>query len=182
MKKLFILFLSGFLTFCNSKERPATEMVNNWKAKRLELPLDSIIFNAQGVLTKPHEKDLKILSLINGGCGSCIEDLAKWKTFMGNIDTSKVGFIFLVYSEDGTVSKQEFKNKDSLYINLKYPYYDDLSYTLFLKNNFPSKKLFQTFLINQENEVQVIGNPLMSSEISNLYKTAIDSRKRGNNE
>lgn len=175
MKKLFIFFLTSLFTFYNSNNKQATKLVNNWKSKRIELPLDSIIFNDQNVVNKPHEKDFKILSLINGGCGSCIEDLTRWKSFMRNIDTSMVGFIFLVYSEDGIISKQEFKNKDSLYIKLNYPYYDDLNYELFSKNNFPKKRIFQTFLLNKKNEVQIIGNPLISSEISTLYKNTIDS-------
>lgn len=165
--KLTILFVVIVVTSCNSNAQIKSE-VNYWKGKQLVLPTDKQIFNNRDK-TSPISKKIKIMSVINGGCGPCVEELQEWKKFMKGIDTTYVGFVFLVNSVDQI---RDFKVKDSLSINLNYPYYYDKLNKITEKNKFSENKLYQTFLLDEKNTVVLLGKP-NTSEMYELYRSQI---------
>jgi len=169
--RIFIWIFLFFLVCCKESGRGNADKktVAKWTNRSLNLPLnDSLIFNNSSNQI-PHKKDIKILTLINGGCGTCVDELSDWKLFINKIDTSSVGVIFLVESFDGTISLDDFKNTDSAYVRLNYPYYNDIDLSIFSKYDFPHEKKYQTFLLNQKNEVVLIGNPIFSEAMEDLY-------------
>ena len=111
-------------------------------------------------------KNQKILTVINGDCSSCVQDLKKWREFISKIDTLKVSVFFIIHSYDNL---QTFKYFDSTEINFKHPYFFDDNKKYIRNNRFPLEKKFQTFLLNNENKVSIIGNPVLNKKINELY-------------
>lgn len=166
---IFTIFLIFFIS-CTSKSQ-VNEAVNNWYGKHLFLPNDSLIFNNNENKTQPLQKKIKVLTLINGSCGSCVKEFQEWKLFMKGIDTSYVGFIFLIHS---ITDIESFKNRVNLSIDFKYPFYKDIGNRIILKNKFIKNSMYQTFLID-DNIVILVGKPNTGS-MYNLYRSEIDKR------
>ncbi|MBA0884901.1 hypothetical protein [Flavobacterium undicola] len=171
--KAITLFL--LLTGCQSNSQIKND-IDQWKGKYVVLPNENQIFNNKTAKTNPLSKKVKIITLVNGDCGPCVEELQEWKLFMKGIDTAYVGFVFLVNTSD----IRNFKKNDSLIIKLKYPYYYDKLNKISKKNNFSQNKLHQTFLLDSNENVVLIGKPntgkmyeLYRSQIYKMQKNAV---------
>ena len=57
--------------------------------------------------------------------------------------------------------------------NFNYPVYIDSTDTFNKLNQFPQQEGFQTFLLNKESEIVLIGNPNNSQKIRELYLKTI---------
>ncbi len=172
MLRVFLLYLFTFLVFwiMSCKKNRGEQLLDEWIGKQIVLPEKGLIQN-KGYKYIPNGKAIKVMIIINGDCSVCIEELKWWKKFMRKIDTSRVGFIFSIQSYDNLTA---FKAMDSLEINLNYPYYHDKEKEYTIKNGFPEEKLYQTFLLNNNNEIVIVGNPKMSKGLSNLYLKKIN--------
>ena len=160
---VFIIVIIG----CNNRNQEVVDFVNNWKNKRIELPNISLMRNINnknslGILSKK----TKILTFINGDCGSCINELKLWKELMKEINTTKTSFIYIIYSKN---KLNTFKYLDSTIIKLNYPYFQDDQKQYLLKHKFPEDTRFQTFLLDVDNKVVLLGNPNYNQEIKSLY-------------
>ena len=49
----------------------------------------------------------------------------------------------------------------------------DINNEINKKNKFPEKDMFHTFLLDTENKVRIIGNPIHNSAVRDLYIDAI---------
>ena len=168
MLYLFAQLLICFLYSCN-ENKEITKQVDYWKGRKIELPSLNLARELEN--ENPLKKEIKVLTIIDGGCGICIEELKQWKIFMNKIDLRKVGFIYLCSSGDDL---QYFKKiyKDSIKIN--YPYFEDIGRKIFKKNKFSSNKLFQTFLLDSNDKVVLIGNPNESEKMNKIYLREIE--------
>lgn len=61
--------------------------------------------------------------------------------------------------------------------NFDYPICIDDNDSLNILNHFPQEMSFQTFLLNQDNEVLAIGNPVLNPKIKRLYCDIVSNKK-----
>ena len=169
--------LVSLILSCNGGNKiNVKKELNSWYGNKISLPNDSLIRNTRGKYLNPKYKTIKILTIINGDCSVCVDELKKWKELIKRVDTSKVGFIFSVYSSDNL---RGFKLLDRLEIHFDYPYFIDKNKEFIIKNKFSENKLFQTLLLNNNNEVILVGNPTTNKTIHKLYFEEI-SKRSGN--
>lgn len=109
---------------------------------------------------------VKVVTFINADCSSCIEDLKEWTLFVNKADMNKVRFIFLIRSNYGNTT---FENLNTNKIDFDLPYFYDNNDSLFTLNKISEDKLFQTFLLDEQNKVKLIGNPIGHKRLSDLY-------------
>lgn len=76
--------------------------------------------------------------------------------------------IFIAYQKDYT--DLEFLCKKNFF---NYPIFYDKTNDMNKINNFPTSSLLQCFLIDQNNHIILIGNPIRNDNIWDLYKKAI---------
>lgn len=164
---LIIIFC--FLFACKNKSEISI-IVNKWQGKQFVLPDDSLMINTYRKNINPLSKKQKIVAVIDASCGVCVSELKDWEVFMKDIDTNKVGFIFLLHSIDKLMI---FEKLNSSLIHFSYPYFYDIRKMVICKNNIPENKLFQTFLLDSTNHVVLIGNPIRNNELATLYKSEI---------
>ena len=159
---IFILFLC-VITSCSDKNKEEiTQLVTQWQGKEIIIPSNSV-FTIQGKDTVDVNLNTehKILVYVDSaGCTSCRLQLHKWKEFIAQVDTvAKEPVQFLFYLTPKSV-------KEARYITRR----DDFTYPMCVDIN---NEMFHTFLLDAENKVQVIGNPIHNSAVRDLYLKTI---------
>ena len=61
-----------------------------------------------------------------------------------------------------------------VYNNFKHPLFIDQEKEIDKINKFPSNPEYQCFLLDKDNKVVLVGNPILFSEIWKLYKMVIN--------
>lgn len=74
--------------------------------------------------------------------------------------------INLLQYETLIIKGKEYSNTDQLYEKLKL--------IVKLSSHIPTNKVFHTFLLDGNNHVVMIGNPLYNSETETLFKTTVE--------
>jgi len=169
----FLIFIFSFLIstlICIGQQKDTKSVVNEWIEKKIQLPKLNSIKKNKEISINPLNKKIKILTLINGECGVCIDELEKWKKYMNKVDILEVGFVFLIYYS----SYMDNNYLDSSGLQFDYPYFEDFGQKYIIENKFPKEKQYQTFLLNESNKVILIGNPIINESISNLFLKTIE--------
>jgi hypothetical protein len=116
-------------------------------------------------------KNYKILFYIDStGCTSCRLRLHIWKSYIEDLN-SHVDFLFYF---------QPKSNKEllSLLTNAQFTHliYIDNKGELNRLNRFPNNSMFQCFLLNKDNKVVAIGNPVDNHKVLELYNQIITGK------
>lgn len=111
----------------------------------------------------------RITTFIYGNCYACVEELNKWQKIVEEFSHKQVRFLFFIYAE----IYPTFEMMNEKISKLKYPIiYDPENYYI-KTNKIPDNKLLNTFLIDKEGKIILIGNPIVSDEILELYKNKL---------
>lgn len=178
---LFVFFCLPFLFSCkhvNTKE--FVNVVAAWEGKTIVYP-NNMVFTLWGQDTldysMPHI-DYTIVSYVDSvGCMSCKLQLLKWKSFISEMTSTcqnRVPVILFFHP----------KNIEEIICRLKldkynYPICIDEKDSLNKLNHFPSDMSFQTFLLDKDNKVLAIGNPVHNPKVKELYLKIIQGKQIG---
>ena len=183
MRKLFLwivfLIVSLLISFSCSNgnhnitwEQEVDSTVKYWNGRHMILP-DSIesLVNKLKFPTSSNENvnSLKVVSYIDGNCGTCLLNLQFWEGFIHEVllKTSNCEFLIFVNAED----KNDFASAAIKY-GFTYPWLFDKE-SSFIKMNKIWDKRFQTALLNSKNEVILIGDPTNNIKLAELYMDTI---------
>lgn len=176
----FILIEVGLFTFsCKNKNiDKAEEIVREWIGKFIVFPTSSmcVSLNKRIDCILPESTPYKILIYMDStGCTDCKLQLHKWSIL---INESKKEMLGLVNFQFYIHPKNE---KELLMIlqryNFEYPIHIDKENELNELNKFYPDNKYHTFLLNKENRVVLIGNPINTTQIWSLYKQVINGGK-----
>ena len=176
---LIILLLTIFLSACQDKQKEIiTLLVKEWQGKQILFP-ENMVFTRFASDTTNFvipTSDYKVLVFVDSiGCTSCKLQLSRWKEFIrytDSISQKNIPFLFFFFFFD----QWEIH---SLLIreNFDKPICLDRSDSLNQLNHFPKDIRFQVFLLDKNNKVVVIGNPVHNPNVKELYLEEI-SRKQ----
>ena len=176
---LIILLLTIFLSACQDKQKEIiTLLVKEWQGKQILFP-ENMVFTRFASDTTNFvipTSDYKVLVFVDSiGCTSCKLQLSRWKEFIrytDSISQKNIPFLFFFQFDD----QWEIH---SLLIreNFDKPICLDRSDSLNQLNHFPKDIRFQVFLLDINNKVVVIGNPVHNPNVKELYLEEI-SRKQ----
>ena len=176
---LIILLLTIFLSACQDKQKEIiTLLVKEWQGKQILFP-ENMVFTRFASDTTNFvipTSDYKVLVFVDSiGCTSCKLQLSRWKEFIrytDSISQKNIPFLFFFQFDD----QWEIH---SLLIreNFDKPICLDRSDSLNQLNHFPNDIRFQVFLLDKNNKVVVIGNPVHNPNVKELYLEEI-SRKQ----
>lgn len=171
MKYVYLLFLLFVLSFCKDVEKEnVTALVKEWMGKEIAFPAHSI-FTVQGkdtvnfILSSPNYKIVTYIDSV--GCSSCKLKLASWKEFIYKVDSltgEATPFLFYFYPKNRKDLQFEIKRED-----FSYPVCFDENDEFNRLNKFPSNIAFQTFLLDKNNKVVAVGNPIHNPNVKELY-------------
>ena len=174
-----LLFIAFFIYSCkdHKKREEVAKIVNEWIGKEIRFPENAPCYvsgkdTLQELCNEHFQKEYKILLYVDStGCSSCRLKLFEWKQLMEEADSlfqGKVGF--LLFFQPKSV-------KDMSYLFIRdrfdYPVFIDINRTINSLNHFPEAMQYQCFLLDKDNKVILVGNPVLNPKIWKLYKERI---------
>lgn len=108
------------------------------------------------------------------GCASCKLQLPRWKEWVHEVDSltdGKVPFLFYLHPKD-MKELRYLTRRDGFSYPVCYDEKDELN----RMNRFPSDMTFQTFLLDRDNKVVAIGNPVHNPKVKDLYLELITGK------
>lgn len=172
MKQL-LYTLSIFFLVASCKENKKEEvarLVQEWQGKEIIFPkkITFTRFITDTVDYQIPQSDYKVLIYVDSmGCTSCKLQLPKWKELIAYTDSATGGsipFLFYFQSKDDKELRYILKRD-----NFNRPICLDRNNELDKLNRFPQNITFQTFLLDKDNRVVVIGNPIHNLAVKDLY-------------
>lgn len=162
----------------NSNQKNISHLLQKWKGKELLFPNDSMII-LSGTDTIPFLKtkaQYTIVSYIDSmGCISCKLRLPMWKSFIEQLNSAfpnQVSVLLFLCVKN---------NKELLHIlkrdQYNYPVCIDKNDNFNKLNHFPVEIPFQTFLLDRDNKVIAMGNPIINENVRELYMNIISGEE-----
>lgn len=168
----------GVLTSCVlNHHTKAEDIVRKWMGKEIVFPNDSYFpdnrSNQYADVKSP--KKFTVFTYVDTmGCISCYLKAEQWKSLINDSIFREVKFLFAFpYSKKDTV--EEILKQ----ANFDYPVYYDRHNILDSLNHFPIDFGGQSFLIDSNNKVLLIGNPIHNRKIKNLYSQLVQGKTIG---
>ena len=167
--KIICSIWTVFVILCscaNSQKKQYTDLLQDWMNREIQIP-DNPVFTvlARDTVDFPMQADYKILTYVDSvGCLSCKLQLDRWKELMEDGGFSGVDFLFFFSPEKmrdivGTLRMEGFT----------HPVCIDRDKRLNRLNHFLADPTFQTFLLDENNRVRAVGNPVHNPKVKELY-------------
>ena len=172
MRKIITLMMCVWLlASCQgAKEKAMLRLVNEWNGKEIKFPSRSV-FTVQGKDTVDFsfmDADYKVVTYVDSaGCVSCNLQLHRWKEWVAEVDSltdGRVPFLFYFHTKD-LKELRYLTRRDAFTHPVCFDEKDELDRL----NRFPDEMMFRTFLLDKENRVVAIGNPVHNPKIKELY-------------
>lgn len=165
----------GSMLSCKKNpQKEIAKVVTEWQSKEVVFPA-GLVFTKHGRDTVeyklPHSSHKILVYVDSIGCTSCKLQLHKWKEFIEEVDSLTYGtvpVIFVFHPKDLREISYLLK-RDGIDI----PICIDIEDKLNAINRFPSHQEFQTFLLDDENKVVFIGNPVHNLRVKEMYLSEI---------
>ena len=175
MKFTTFIFLLLVTTSCqNSGRKQIEQLVEEWTNREILLP-EKPVFTRLATdtvsYTIPPARHKIIVFVDSVGCISCKLQLPKWKNLINEVDSlsdTAIPFLFFFQTKDVSELKYVFKRDD-----FSLPVCIDTEDKFYKLNRFPDNMMFQTFLVDADNRVKVIGNPIHNLSVKELYLNEI---------
>lgn len=173
-----LLFLVLTMSSCKKKNqtKDIVKIITEWQNKKIAFP-DDMIFTYYGQDTieyKIPQSEYKILLYVDSiGCTSCNLNLNQWSKFITEIDSltsNQVPVLIFFHPKDKREIVHLLK-RDAITIPVCFDMDDKLN-TI---NNFPTRGDLQCFLLDKEDKVVGIGNPINNPQIKEMYREQISS-------
>ena len=121
--------------------------------------------------------DYKIVSYIDSaGCTTCQLKLAEWQSFMDEVDaasSARTPFIFYLYPKNVKDLLLEFRREA-----FDYPVCLDEKDEFNCLNKLASDKNLHTFLLDKENKIVSIGNPMENPSVKKFYLKILTGKEQ----
>ena len=170
---LYILLITAFFSCDNEqkeKEKQILQLVNEWQGKQIVFP-ENAIFTRYLTDTTDYQipqSEYKVLIYVDSiGCTSCKLQLHKWKElieYTNSVTQNKVPFLFFFHPKDAKEIRYLLKRD-----GFDRPICIDLDDRLNKLNKFPADMTFQTFLLDKNNKIAVLGNPVHNTAVKDIY-------------
>ena len=181
---LYILLITALFSCDNEqkeKEKQILQLVNEWQGKQIVFP-ENAIFTRYLTDTTDYQipqSEYKVLIYVDSiGCTSCKLQLHKWKElieYTNSVTQNKVPFLFFFHPKDAKEIRYLLKRD-----GFDRPICIDLDDRLNKLNKFPADMTFQTFLLDKNNKVAVLGNPVHNTAVKDLYLKQITGKDNPN--
>lgn len=168
---VFVIFciLSSCVPKANQENKKLKSELLKWIGKEIQLPRDvKIMANQKDTLCDEiFSKKFKVINYVDSvGCTGCKFKLYEWGQIIKNTlaKNNNVSFLFYVQSNNYRNLNYIIKNN-----HFAYPIIFDYDDKLNKLNHLPDNYQFHTFLLNENNQIILIGNPIGNSKLLDLY-------------
>ena len=161
-------------------EKEAYRLVDSWVGKEILFPSGMQFSNKESNnVDFDVQSPYKILVYVDStGCISCKLKLAEWKVFMRKTDSiapNLLRYVFVFVTKNNSEAIRALKVS-----NFTYPVCLDEDGVFDKLNHFPLEMEFQTFLLDRNNRVLAMGNPVLNPHVRDLYWKLLRGESIGN--
>jgi len=165
--------------FRNTEEFKALEeTVSSYIGKKLLLPDTLIVYkpftNYYADSAEMFNSEFKIYTLINGSCGTCIDNIILWNDLVYELQPYHVPVIVIFESDDNFELLKYFCEENKI-SNFLYPFFLDINRNYLKFNKFMQQTSFdlKTVLTDKDDNILLIGNPINNNKVQELILNAI---------
>lgn len=121
------------------------------------------------------ESNLKIVTSINASCATCVSKVNDWQLFSEELISKDISIPIIPIFDSSDDFQLLFYSCENLDIpTFNFPFYLDYNDEFSRENLFINEnESFRTVLINEENKVILIGSPVDSPKLKELYQSKI---------
>lgn len=168
-----ILFI-GLIACEETDKIRISRLITTWSGKEILIP-DCLVFTKYGKDTVEFmngKSNYKIITYVDSiGCVRCKLKLSQWKMFMNITDSlAKSPFYYFYFHPKDS---QELCNLLQME-DFSYPVCFDFADEFNRLNHLPADRMFQTFLLDAENKVLAIGNPILNPKVRAFYISVLE--------
>lgn len=182
MKNLIYIFsCASLLLFqsCRPSESESMErLLNQWHGKEIQFPSvpKFAVYGEDTVEMGISSENYKIVHYLDStGCTTCKMDLDRWKTFIGYMDSvSQSSVSCLIYIHATRKREVKIALKEGRF---DYPVCLDTSNEFNRLNGLPLNPVFQTLLLDKDNKVVAMGDPVKNPRVKELYLNIISGKE-----
>ena len=181
MKKIGVwLLMLCLLAACqDSDKQRLMRLVEEWEGKEITFPAQAV-FTVQGrdtVSFRWQDAPYRIVTYVDSiGCASCKLQLPKWKQLMAETDSlfgkGRLEYVFFFHPKD--VRELSYLTRRD---GFTHPVCFDREDAFNHLNHFPSEMALQTFLLDKDNRVIAIGNPVHNPLVKELYLNIVGGKR-----
>ncbi|MDR2146939.1 MAG: hypothetical protein LBE91_10820 [Tannerella sp.] len=183
IKTISFIFIVCVIISCikNKNTGNAKKIIVEWVGETILFPqnLDCMMRDSMMQCPETDNSNYKILLYIDSlGCTSCRTKLPKWRKLIVESDTlfeNKPDFLFFFQPKINGIKELKILLKSN---GFDYPVFVDRENKIMQLNSFPKEPEYQCFLLDKNNKVVIVGNPIYNPAIWELYKKII--RENGN--
>lgn len=168
-----VMAIIASLSSCDTSRKEQNEVVKEWIGKEIVFP-ENMVYSIGGDTVDPRNlsADFTVVTYIDSsGCTPCRMRLREWDETINRLNSLSDFDVRLVM----VVNSSLREDVDSGIENRKFlhPMAEDAEGVFDKANNLPSKESYRTFLLNSDNEVVILGNPVTNPKIEDVYIKAI---------
>jgi hypothetical protein len=175
---LFVSVIIWMFSCCENKhKKEVRKTVTEWIGEEIEFPaeLQCVSMMKDTACIDLYSDNYKILLYVDSlGCTNCRTKLAMWEILISQSDTifeNKPDFLFFFNPKVNRVKELKVLLRNNYF---GYPVFIDKDNEIKKLNDFPEKQEYQCFLLDKDNKVVMVGNPVYNSGIWTLYKKIIN--------
>jgi hypothetical protein len=187
MKTLMYCYVISIFIGCkreqvdNEKVKLFKNIIEDNLGKKLLIPKDLKLyspFNQNSTDSiKLANSSLKLYSHINTSCSTCLEEINKWDSFASKLKKYKTPVILICKSNKDNFELLKYLCETNKIKKFTYPFFLNLKDDYVNKNPFMNaSRDFETVLTDKNNSILLIGNPLHSKGMEQLYLNEIQKR------
>ncbi len=120
---------------------------------------------------------IKFVTRINANCYPCLYNYSMMELFIEEVlEKYNISVIIYVANIDSTSFYKIYKNK----IQFNFPVIFDEKDDFVKKNDLPYDSKFHTMLLDENNKIIILGNPVNNKELKELYIKQINNHINNN--
>ncbi len=164
----------------NEKIISLKSIIDSNIGKELIIPDSIIIYkpflNYAMDSVKMFNAEIKIYSRINTSCSTCFENFELWENFHKQLEGKKIPILLICESNDD-FEMIKYVCESGGVSSFPYPFILDIKNSFYTKNKFMKEsEHFETVLTDKNNTILLLGSPIHSKEIEELYLKEIHKR------
>ena len=179
MRILFKCFLLCVLVCSCSSNNDVKKQLEKMHGSSVHIPLDSMLCwhpsDEDYSSSRADSKWTLVVYADTSDCSTCyLEHLQLWNDFV-KMEKDHEGIIRFLFIIEARAGEAKGLYKQMGLTNLKHSIYVDGNKS-FSRNNpqIPSSKLCHTFLLNDKNEVVLVGSPVYNEKIEAIFKRKVE--------
>ena len=160
-----ILIVSGSYVFFNNNDNFILKTIG--KKINVEPQKMYSIYDHTALKLSSKNDYIIVVYIDYQGCTECNLQLDKWKVYLEKLKSKSNKQISLYFIIDPSAEEKVTYIINSYHS--RFPIYIDSSNIFKESNNLPTEKAYQTFLLDKDHKIIIVGNPIVNSKIENLY-------------